>query len=131
EHDRDRAGLSLQHDGGRGRMCNDYVSGERDQLFRDRMHRAAGRKPSIDADILAFRPSVLFKRLAKCGEPSSYFTVVLGEAYYQHPDPPHPLRLLRSRRGRPGGCRAAEQRDELAPFHSITSSAMARSPDDT
>src|SRR5215510_11048087 len=29
-------------------------------------------------------------------------------------------------RERPSGCRAAEQRDELAPFHSITSSATNR-----
>jgi len=28
--------------------------------------------------------------------------------------------LLRARRERPRGCRAAEQRDELAPLHSIT-----------
>src|SRR6516162_8956910 len=34
-------------------------------------------------------------------------------------------RLLRPRRERPHGCRAAEQRDELASFHSITSSARA------
>jgi hypothetical protein len=32
---------------------------------------------------------------------------------------------LRARRERPRGCRAAEQRDELAPSHSITSSARA------
>src|SRR5215468_11463363 len=31
--------------------------------------------------------------------------------------PPHPLTLLRPRRERPGGRRAAEQRDELAPSH--------------
>src|SRR5215471_16652805 len=31
--------------------------------------------------------------------------------------------LLRARRERPRRCRAAEQRDELAPRHSITSSA--------
>src|SRR6516164_339973 len=38
------------------------------------------------------------------------------------------LRLLRTRRDRPRGCRPAEQRDELAPFHySITSSASASS----
>src|SRR6516164_7988556 len=37
------------------------------------------------------------------------------------------LRLLRPRRERPRYRRAAEQRDELAPFHSITSSAMASS----
>src|SRR5262245_65251968 len=34
---------------------------------------------------------------------------------------------LRPRRERPCDCRAAEQRDELAPPHSITSSARARS----
>src|SRR5262249_16097630 len=37
------------------------------------------------------------------------------------------LRLLRARRERPRHRRAAEQRDELAPLHSITSSARARS----
>jgi hypothetical protein len=36
-------------------------------------------------------------------------------------------RLLRPRSERPRHCRAAEQRDELAPFHSITSSARASS----
>src|SRR5262249_54315836 len=35
-------------------------------------------------------------------------------------------RLLRARRERPRRRRAAEQRDELATFHSITSSARAR-----
>src|SRR5262249_54732322 len=40
---------------------------------------------------------------------------------------PHDFRLLRPRRERPC-CRAAAQRDELAAFHSITSSAMASSP---
>jgi hypothetical protein len=41
----------------------------------------------------------------------------------QHPDAPHPLGLLRPRYERPCGCRAAEQGDELAAVHSITSSA--------
>src|SRR5262249_30208545 len=36
-------------------------------------------------------------------------------------------RLLRTRAERPRDCRAAEKRDELAPPHSITSSAMAMS----
>src|SRR5215472_15338301 len=35
-------------------------------------------------------------------------------------------RLLRARRERPRGRRAPEQRDERAPFHSITSSARNR-----
>src|SRR5262249_38517645 len=40
---------------------------------------------------------------------------------------PHDFRLLRARRGRPCGRRAAEKRDELAAFHSITSSAATSS----
>src|SRR6516225_2839814 len=36
-------------------------------------------------------------------------------------------RLLRARRERPG-CRGTDQRDEVAPLHSITSSAMASTP---
>jgi hypothetical protein len=38
---------------------------------------------------------------------------------HQYADPPHPLGLLRARCERPYRC-AAEQRDELAPLHSIT-----------
>src|SRR5262245_61005113 len=34
----------------------------------------------------------------------------------EHPDAPHPLGRLRPRRERPRRRRAAEQRDELAPF---------------
>jgi hypothetical protein len=36
---------------------------------------------------------------------------------HKHADAPHALGLLRSRRERPSGCRAAEQRDEIAAFH--------------
>jgi hypothetical protein len=43
----------------------------------------------------------------------------------KHPDPPLLLALLRARRERPRDRRAAEQRDEPAPVHSITSSARA------
>jgi len=42
-------------------------------------------------------------------------------AHHRHPW------LLRARRERPRACRAAEQRDEVAPLHSITSSAVASS----
>ena len=46
---------------------------------------------------------------------------------HEHADAPHPLGLLRARRERPRRRRTAEQRDELAPLHSITSSARASS----
>jgi len=41
--------------------------------------------------------------------------------------PVHAIALLRARRERPRDNRATEQRDELAPFHSITSSAVPSS----
>src|SRR5215831_8962377 len=40
-------------------------------------------------------------------------------------NPSHALALLRPRRERPRNRRTAEQREELAPLHSITSSARA------
>ena len=43
-------------------------------------------------------------------------------AYHEHADAP-----LRARRERPRRRRAAEQRDEIAALHSITSSAVAMS----
>ena len=45
----------------------------------------------------------------------------------EHANAAHAARVLRARRERPRRRRAAEQRDELAPLHSITSSAMASS----
>jgi hypothetical protein len=44
--------------------------------------------------------------------------LAVAEAH-EHRDAPHPRRLLRSGRERSGRCRAAEQRDELAPFQLI------------
>src|SRR5262249_19075922 len=51
--------------------------------------------------------------------------IVLGKTH-QHADAPHPLALLRARRKRPCRRRAAEERDERAASHSITSSALSR-----
>src|SRR5262249_27559464 len=51
--------------------------------------------------------------------------------HYHHADAPHALGLLRPRSERAPRRRTAEQRDELAPFHSITSSAATSSLSDT
>ncbi len=51
------------------------------------------------------------------------FQVALGIAH-QHTDSSHPIRLLRACCKRPRN-RSAEQRDEVAALHSITSSARA------
>jgi hypothetical protein len=58
------------------------------------------------------------------------FRVVRGEIY-EEADPAHPLWLLRTDSERPRRRRAAEQRDETSPIHSITSSARASSIDGT
>ena len=57
--------------------------------------------------------------------PGLIFRIVRG-CRQQHADAPHALALLRPRRERQRR-RAAEQRDELAPIHSITSSARPSS----
>src|SRR5215469_16563810 len=52
---------------------------------------------------------------------------IVGSGAHENANAPHPLgRRLRARRERPRG-RAAEERDELAAFHSITSSTLASS----
>jgi len=87
--------------------------------------RIIERTPSrVDLNVAPFRPSKLLETLAERGQVVMKFRVVLGMRH-QHADPPFPLGLLRVRDERPRGRRAAEQRDELATFHSITSSASA------
>src|SRR5262249_25360201 len=51
---------------------------------------------------------------------------VVRHCGYEYADTPHALGLLRTRRERPRRCRTAEKREELAPPHSITSSARCR-----
>src|SRR5262245_54731788 len=80
------------------------------------------RKAIVNANIASLRPSKPFECLPE------YRVVrldmwIVGLAL-QHADTPHPLALLRARRERPRS-RAAKQRDELAAFHSITSSASS------
>ena len=53
--------------------------------------------------------------------------LIVGIQRDEYTNAPHPLALLRLRRERPCSGRAAEQRNELATFHSITSSAVASS----
>ena len=80
------------------------------------------RPAEFDRDILALSVAGLGKTLSKCREQASAWFRRAGmqEADYRH------LLLLRSCSQRLR-CRGAEQRDELAPPHSITSSAVARS----
>src|SRR5262249_48636300 len=91
------------------------------------------RRPAIvGAKVTSFRPAQFLKTLPKGPKQSTAFRVSVGIAPAHHGGkPPHALGLLRPRRERPRRRCAAEQRDELAPFHrcnhSITSSARASS----
>src|SRR6516165_6523349 len=77
----------------------------------------------FDRDVLTLDKACVFQALTERGQE---LRGVAGRPGTHEPDHRH-RRLLRARRERPRR-RAAEQRDELAALHSITSSAMASSP---
>jgi hypothetical protein len=69
----------------------------------------------VDRKIASLHPTELLKGLSEGGDTSMSCRVGLG-IQHQHPDPPQAVALLRTRRKRPCGSDAAEQRDELAPM---------------
>src|SRR5262249_41947498 len=107
--------------------CENDVGRECDQfgcIFANLF--GAGRPARVDAHIMAVDPAQFLQPAQERRDAGSAFRIVRGGAH-QHADAPHFLALLRARRERPPGRRAAEQRDEIAPLHSITSSARASS----
>jgi hypothetical protein len=74
----------------------------------------------LDRDRAILDPAEFAQALHKSGSP---FAGGQTRALAQKPDGRQLTRLLRAGRERPYGRRAAEQRDELAALHSITSSA--------
>jgi hypothetical protein len=104
----------------------DHVRIEAHELFRLGADApGVGSAPAIvDADVAAVGPAQLLEGLPERRDVGLHLRIVLGERI-QHANPSDAVGLLRSRRERP--CRrAAEQRDELASLHSITSSARNR-----
>src|SRR5262245_27086407 len=79
---------------------------------------------SIDPQVAALAPSQLAERLCERGEPGLPLGIVRGDIR-EHADAPRAFGLLRARRERPRNGRAAEKRYEVAPLHSMTSSARA------
>src|SRR5262249_34702337 len=81
-----------------------------------------------NAHITADRPPRLLEPLQERPDASLKFRTVRG-CGQEHANAPRSLGLLRARRERPRSRRAADERDEVAPFelsaHSITSSARA------
>src|SRR5499427_6744212 len=121
-------GLDSQCGQSRRSVDDDDVRCRAHQLFCQRMRAInVARGPVIvRLDVASFRPTQTLQRLAERRNARLCLRIALGKAH-QHADPPHPLALLRACRERPRSRRAAEQRDERAPLHSITSSARASS----
>ena len=77
--------------------------------------------------IATVRPSIQPSSRSRCTKAAIHWLWAEGVLAPRNPMVGSFARLLRARRERPRRRRAAEQRDELAPLHSITSSARASS----
>src|SRR5215813_4320176 len=133
EHDRYGAGRLQEAFGRRRGMGDQHVGLQSDQLFCECLNsgRVCIAPAIIDSEIASTRPAELLKALLKYGHAGADIGIAFRNRH-QHADTTNSLRLLCARCERPKkrrrGCRAAEQRDELAaPYHSITSSARASS----
>src|SRR5262249_22657674 len=132
ENDGDGARLRQERRGRERAARKNEIGGKPDEFLREPSCRL-GVEPhpaGVELNIATLRPSELLESLAECGEECLIFGVVLGRRH-QHADSPHPAALLRTRRERPEQRkrrrRAADERDELAARHSITSSARPSS----
>src|SRR5262249_40620023 len=126
EHNRNRAGGARKRGHRRGGFNDHHIRVLLDDLLCKVHAIDITRDPAIvDPDVASVGPTKSPEPLPeRRGEPKPF-----GIICSPHPDCNLLLAatLLRARRERPRSRRATEQRDELAPFHSITSSAMARS----
>jgi hypothetical protein len=118
----DRDGVRLSQQGlrvGRG-MRKKEIGLQRDEFLGEPLFRlrVAGCYPSgVDPDVALLGPPELLESLTEYGDEGLSFPVALGISH-ERADPPHPARLLRARRKRPGCGRAAGEIDEIAASHS-------------
>src|SRR6516162_3063828 len=84
------------------------------------------RVPIFDLNIAPFDPTRVTHAQAKCSQTRFRFGIIFGNPK-QYANAAHPLRLLCVQCERPCCDRTANKHDELAPPHSMTSSAVARS----
>jgi len=116
EHNRLAASVADRLERGVGHR-KDEIRPRRDRFFRVDAHALSitVREAIIYLDIASDGPSERLQPLAQCHRTGLRFSVIRNS--HQYDNPAHPLRLLRARRERPRGRRAAEQRDELAALH--------------
>src|SRR5262245_20724122 len=125
EDDRDGCGRRLGCNCRWGVMRSDHCYLTPDQIDCEVWQSIGlGLRPAIlDRHVLALGMTDCTNALPECGHKKCTISRL---RHAEIPDHRH-RRLLRPRRKRPRRRRAAEQRNELAPFHSITSSARASS----
>src|SRR5215467_3837444 len=116
---RDRCRSIFSRLGGRRSSCDDYIDLETDQFCSRILEplNISNSKPAFNEDVLSLNPAEI-PQLLKEGVISGYGRSKSEITYLSRLQ-----RLLRARRERPRGRRAAKQRNEFAPLHSITSSA--------
>jgi len=68
----------------------------------------SGGPTGVDLHVATDRPARLLQPLRKRRDAGLHYRIVRGQRH-EHANAPHPLRLLRTRRERPHGCRAAER----------------------
>ena len=123
EHDRNRGACRLGRERRNGAATGNDHSHRPTRQFACQLRQPIGSilgPAKFDHDILALDEARLPQALAKCAQA---IRVGIGRSGMEEAD--HRCCLLRPRRNRPRDGHTAEQRDELAPFHSITSSARA------
>src|SRR5262249_46399292 len=112
----------------RGALGQDHVRIKFDKIRgcgANEVHVVAG-PAFVELCVDAGGPSTFSQLLPEGAHARLRFRVCRRQRH-QYSDPAHASALLRARRNRPRRRRAAEQRDELATLHSITSSARASS----
>src|SRR5262249_29366337 len=117
-YDGNRRGRCLGRNARRRPVGCDYVHQAPDEIGRglgEPLGRAVG-TAIFKRNVLAFQIAEIVQALPE----SIPHRRIIDDA-----DARNPSLLLRARRDRPTSRRAAEQSDELAPFHSITSSASS------
>src|SRR5262245_6488869 len=105
-------------------MGQDDVGRQRDQFRRVSANVVgfASGPARVDAHVAPDDPARLRESLLERPDPGLKVRIVRG-GVQEHADAPHFFALLRACCERPRRSRAAEQRDERAALHSITSSA--------
>ena len=124
EHDRDDGCRLLGGERHWRGHCDDDIDLEPHELGRDLgVTLAAALRPAIiDCEVVTLDPTEFAQSLHKSGGPRA---LDRGRVRTEVPHGRQLPRLLRTCRKRPCDSRAVEQRYELAPFHSIASSARA------